>query len=149
MPFGLKYAGATYQRLVNRIFKEKLRDTMEVYINDMVVKSKKDEDHLKDLEKAFNILDEYNMNLNPAKCHFGMRSSKFLGYTVTKRGIEACPKQIKAIIDLISPSSKKDIHRLTGRVATVNKFISRSSKRYKPFYNILKNNKRFEWTKEH
>ena len=89
------------------------------------------------------------MKLNPLKCHFGMKSRKFLGYMVTKRGKEASPKQIKAIIKLKSPSSKKDIQRLIGRVATLNRFISRSSKRSKPFYDILKKNKRFEWTEDH
>ena len=95
MPFGLKNVGETYQRLVNKMFKEKLGDTMEVYIGDMVAKSKKAEDHLKDIKETFDILDQYNMKLNPSKCHFGMRSSKFLRYMVTKRGIEASPEQIK------------------------------------------------------
>ena len=105
MPFGLKNAGATYQRLVNMMFKDKLGDTMEVYIDDMVVKSKKAEDHLQDIKEAFDILDQYNMKLNPAKCHFGVGAGKFLGYMVTKRGIEASPEQIKAILDIKSPSN--------------------------------------------
>ncbi|KAI3762457.1 hypothetical protein L1987_52887 [Smallanthus sonchifolius] len=92
MPFGLKNAGATYQRLVNMMFKDKLGDTMEVYIDDMVVKSKKAEDHPRDLEGALDILDHYNMKLNPSKCHFGVGAGKFLGYMVTKRGIEASPE---------------------------------------------------------
>ena len=122
---------------------------MEVYINDMVVKSKKAEDLLKDLEEVFDILEEYNMKLNPSKCHFRMRSDKFLGYMVTKRGIEASPEKIKAILDLRSPSSTKDIHRLTCRVAVLNRFTLRSSERCNPFYSILRKNKRFEWTKEY
>ena len=89
MAFGLKSACATYQRLVNNMFKEKLEDTMEVYIDDMVVKSKKFED----VKEAFDILDEYNMKLNPSKYHFGMRSGKFMGYMVTKREIKASPKK--------------------------------------------------------
>jgi hypothetical protein len=145
MPFGLKNAGATYQRLVNMMFKDQLGDTMEVYIDDMVVKSKKAEDHLKDLEVAFNILDKYNMKLNPAKCNFGVGAGKFLGYMVTKRGIEASPEQIKAILNLKSPSNAKDVQRLTGRLAALNRFISRSSDRCKEFYDILKKNKKFEW----
>ena len=144
MPFGLKNAGATYQRLVNKMFKEQLGKTMEVYIDDMVVKSKKAENHLQDLEEAFDILDEFNMKLNPAKCHFGVKSGKFLGYMVTRRGIEASSEQIKAIIDLKSPASTKDIQRLTGRVAALNRFISRTSERCKPFYDILRKNKKFE-----
>ena len=86
---------------------------MEVNIDDMVVKSKKAKDHLKNLEEAFDILDKYNMKLNPSKCHFGMRSDKFLGYMVTKRGIEANPEKIKVNIDIRSLSSTKGIQRLT------------------------------------
>ncbi|KAI3821347.1 hypothetical protein L1987_08913 [Smallanthus sonchifolius] len=129
MPFGLKNARATYQRLVNMMCKDKIGDTMEVYIDDMVVKSKRDEDHLRDLREAFDILDQYNMQLNPSKCHFGVGAGKFLGYMVTKRGIEASPEQIKAIINLKSPANTKDVQRLTDRVAALNRFISRSSER--------------------
>ena len=149
MPFGLKNAGATYQRLVNKMFKDQLGDTMEVYIDDMVVKSKEAKNHVRDLQQAFEILDQYNMKLNPSKCHFGVGSGKFLGYMVTKRGIEASPEQITAILNLKSPSSIKDIQRLTGRIAALNRFISRSSERCKNFYDILKKNKKFEWTEVH
>ena len=91
------------------MFKDKLGDTMEVYIDDMVVKSTKAKDHLRDLKEAFDILNEYNMKLNPLKCHYGMKSRNFLMYIVTKRGIEASSEQIKAIIKLKSPSSTKYI----------------------------------------
>ena len=127
MPFGLRNAGATYQRLVNKIFKDQIGDTMEVYIDDMVVKSKKAEDHVRDLAVAFKILEQNNMKLNPAKCNFGVSSGKFLGYIVTKRGIEASPEQIQAILNLEAPKTAKDIQKLTGRVAALNRFISRSS----------------------
>ena len=89
------------------------------------------------------------MKLNPAKCHFGVKEGKFLGYMVTKRGIEASPEQINAVINLKAPSLVKDIQRLTGRIAALNRFISRSSDRCKPFYDILKKNKKFEWKEEH
>jgi ribonuclease HI len=146
MPFGLRNAGATYQRLVNMMFKDQLGDTMEVYIDDMVVKSKKAETHLQDLATAFSILDQYNMKLNPSKCHFGVEAGKFLGYMVTKRGIEASPEQIQAILSLKSPTTVKEVQRLTGRVAALNRFISRSSEKCKEFYDILRKNKKFEWT---
>ena len=116
MPFGLNNAGATYQRLVNRMFKDKLGDSVEVYIDDMVVKSKRAKDHLRDLGEAFYILNEY-------KCHFGMKACKFLGNLVAKRGIEGIHEHIKAIIDLRSPTSTKDIKKFTGRVAYLNRFI--------------------------
>ena len=93
----------------------------------MVVTSKIAEDRLRDLEEAFNILEGCNMKLNPSKCHNGIKCGKFLDYMVTKRGIKEISDQIMAIIDLKSPT--KDIQRLTGRVATPNRFISRSSER--------------------
>ncbi|KAD6454556.1 hypothetical protein E3N88_09262 [Mikania micrantha] len=148
MPFGLKNAGATYQRLVNMMFKDKLGDTMEVYIDDMVVKSKITKDHLQDIQESIDILDRYIMKLNPSKCHFGVRSGKFLGYMVTKRGIEASPEQIQSILNLISPTNVKEVQRLTGRIAALNRFISRSSKKFKGFYDILKKNKKFQWDEE-
>jgi dsDNA-binding SOS-regulon protein/uncharacterized protein YchJ len=128
------------------MFKDQLGDTMEVYIDDMVVKSKKAENHLQDLATAFDILDAYNMKLNPSKCHFGVRAGKFLGYMVTKRGIEASPEQIQAILNLKSPTTVKEVQRLTGRIAALNRFISRSSEKCKEFYDILRKNKKFEWT---
>ena len=89
MPFGLRNAGATYQRLVTKMFKGQIGKTMEVYIDDMVVKSKKAETHLADLLQTFSILRQYSLKLNASKCVFGVSSGKFLGHLVTRRGIEA------------------------------------------------------------
>ena len=89
MPFGLKNAGATYQRLVNRMFQKQIGVTMEVYIDDMLVKSTTAELHIAHLSEAFQILRNYNMKLNPAKCAFGVSAGKFLGFIVNHRGIEA------------------------------------------------------------
>ena len=97
MPFGLKNAGATYQQLVNKMFHEHLGKTMEVYIDDMSVKSLKKEDHVKHLEECFEILNQYQMKLKPTKCTFGVPSGEFLGCIVTKREIEANPNQINAL----------------------------------------------------
>lgn len=104
MPFGLKNAGATYQRLVNKMFAKQLGNTMEVYIGDMLVKSTKETDHVPQLQDCFKILNQFGMKLNPAKCSFGVPSGKFLGYLVTERGIEANPKQIATFLDM--PSQK-------------------------------------------
>ncbi|KAG7588583.1 Ribonuclease H domain [Arabidopsis suecica] len=145
MPFGLKNAGATYQRLVNKMFHEHLGKTMEVYIDDMLVKSLKKEDHIKHLEECFEILNQYQMKLNPAKCTFGVPSGEFLGYIVTKRGIEANPNQINAFLNMPSPKNFKKVQRLTGRIAALNRFISRSTDKSLPFYQILKGNKGFLW----
>ncbi|KAI3758461.1 hypothetical protein L6452_06024 [Arctium lappa] len=149
MPFGLKNAGSTYQRLVNMMFKEHLGKTMEVYIDDMLVKSKHANDHIGHLKQSFDILREYKMKLNPTKSSFGVRAGKFLGYMVTRRGIEANPDQIKAIVELKSPRNFKEVQRLTGRIAALNRFISRSSDRCHLFYNVLRKNKGFEWNEKH
>ena len=94
MPFGLKNAGATFQRLVTKLFYKQIGRTMEVYIDDMVVKTKQACNHLDDLEEVFKILKEFGLRLNASKCAFGVGSGKFLGYLVTRRGIEANPEQI-------------------------------------------------------
>ena len=91
MPFELKNVGATYQRLINKMFSDHLGKTMEVYIDDMLIKSLSVEQHLDHLRQAFEILRKYNMKLNPTKSSFGVSSGKFLGYMVTQRGIEVNP----------------------------------------------------------
>ena len=91
MPFGLKNAGTTYQRLVTKMFRPLLGKTMEVCINDMLVKSKELSDHTTHLQEAFDLLREYGMKLNPLKCAFGVSDGRFLGFMVTQRGIEANP----------------------------------------------------------
>ncbi|XP_057803119.1 uncharacterized protein LOC131018411 [Salvia miltiorrhiza] len=111
MPFGLKNAGATYQRLVNQMFASLLRQTMEVYIDDMLVKSIHAKDHIDHLRETFEILRKYNMKLNPTKCSFGVNAGKFLGYMVTQRGIEANPAQIESIQGIPSPTCVKDKSR--------------------------------------
>ncbi|XP_024016831.1 uncharacterized protein LOC112090237 [Eutrema salsugineum] len=138
MPFGLKNAGATYQRLVNRMFASQLGRTMEVYIDDMFVKSLVASDHVGHLRTCFDILDQYGMKLNPTKCTFGVTSGEFLGYIVTRRGIEANPKQIAAILELSSPTTKREVQRLTGRIAALNRFISRLTDKCLPFYQLLR-----------
>ncbi|XP_024009904.1 uncharacterized protein LOC112085120 [Eutrema salsugineum] len=145
MPFGLKNAGATYQRLVNKMFAAQLGKTMEVYIDDMLVKSLEEEDHVAHLQKCFEQLNKHNMKLNPAKCRFAVTSGEFLSYLVTHRGIEANPKQIKALVEMPSPRTKREVQRLTGRVAALNRFISRSTDKCLPFYDTLRGNKKFEW----
>ncbi|KAL2248079.1 UNVERIFIED_CONTAM: Retrovirus-related Pol polyprotein from transposon opus [Sesamum indicum] len=100
MPFGLKNAGVTYQRLVNRMFGDLLGKKMEVYVDDMLVKSRRSQDHLEDLAQAFSIMNSYGMKLNLDKCTFGVGGGKFLGYMVSERGIEANPEKIQAILNL-------------------------------------------------
>ena len=143
MPFGLKSAGATYQRVVNRMFQKQIGTSMEVYIDDMLVKSTTAELHMAHLFEAFQILREYNMKLNPAKCAFGVSAGKFLGFIVNNRGIEANPDKIKVVLDMPPPSSIKEVHRLTGRIAALRRFVSRASDKCQPFFQVLK--KAFQW----
>ncbi|KAL0295510.1 UNVERIFIED_CONTAM: Retrovirus-related Pol polyprotein from transposon opus [Sesamum angustifolium] len=103
MAFGLKNAGATYQRLVNNMFREQIGRDMEVYIDDMMVKSQKKENHKQDLQDYFGILQHFRMKLNPTKCTFGVRGGKFLGFMISQRGIEANPEKIKAILEMNPP----------------------------------------------
>ena len=143
MPFGLKNAGATYQRLVSRMFQKQIGTSMEVYIDDMLVKSTTTELHIAHMSEAFQILREYNMKLNPAKCAFGVSAEKFLGFIVKNREIEANPDKIKVVLDMPPPSSIKEVQRLTGRIAALHRFVSRASDKCQPFFQVLK--KVFQW----
>ena len=109
MPFGLKNAGATYQRLVNKIFAELLEVSMEVYIDDMLVKSAAARDHVTQLDQTFFILRQTNMMLNPSKYAFAIRAGKFLGFIVSQRRIEANPEKIQAMLDMGSPQRGKEV----------------------------------------
>lgn len=111
---------------------------MEVYIDDMLVKSLEAEDHISHLQHAFSTLRKFNMKLNPAKCSFGVSSGKFLGYIVTHRGIEANPDQIRAIHSIPSPRSVKEVQKLTGRMAALSRFVSRLSDKSHAFCDTLK-----------
>ncbi|KAF8087108.1 hypothetical protein N665_0599s0004 [Sinapis alba] len=127
------------------MFADKLGITMKVYIDNMLVKSLVAKDHIRHLSKCFETLNKYGMKLNPAKCTFRVTSGEFLGYIMTHRGIEANPKQISAVLDLPDPKTAREIQRLTGRVAALNQFISRSTDKCLPFYELLRGNKRFLW----
>ena len=109
MPFGLKNAGATYQRLVNHMFRPHIGRNVEVYVDDMLVKSIDEGSHLDDLQETFETLRRYKMKLNPSKCVFGVSSGKFLGFMVSQRGIEANPDKIQAILDMEPPKNIKEV----------------------------------------
>ena len=109
MPFGLKNARFTYQRMMTRMFESLLGKNIMIYIDDMVVKSKMVSEHLGDLRIIFEILRNYKLRLNSSKCSFGVGSGKFLGYMVTHRGIEVNPDQIKVINNLRSPRNPKEV----------------------------------------
>ena len=144
MSFGLKNACATYQRLLNKMFANQIGKNVKVYVDDMPVKSCREDDHLEDLKKTFDTLCAYNMKLNPSKCAFGVTAEKFLGFMVSQRGIEANPDKIRAIVEMAPPKNVKEVQSLNGKVATLNRFISRATDKCLPFFYMLK--KSFEWT---
>ena len=125
MSFGLKNAGATYQRLVNHMFHPQIGRNVEVYIDDMLVKSQDEGKQLDDLQETFDTLRQYNMRLNPSKCAFRVSSGKFLGFMVSHRGIEANPDKIQAILNMEPPRNIKEVQTLIGRVAALNMFVSK------------------------
>ena len=107
MSFGLKNARATYQRLMNKMFTHQLGRNVQVYVDDMLAKSVRENDHLCDLQETFNTLRSYNMKLNPSKCVFGVTAGKFLGFMVSQRGIEVNSEKVRAILDLKPPRTVK------------------------------------------
>ena len=131
-----------------RIFKSQLGKNIEIYIDDMLVKRKMVSEHLGDLRIIFEILRNYKLHLNASKCSFGVGSGKFLGYMITHRGIEVNPDQIKAINNLRSPRNPKEVQELTGMAAALNRFISRSADRCRPFFPLINKWKGFEWIEE-
>ena len=148
MPFGLKNAGSTYQRMMTRMFESQLGKNIEIYIDDMVVKRKVVSERLRDLGNIFEVLRKYKLRLNASKCSFGVGSGKFLGYMVTHRGIEVNPDQINTINNLQSPWNPKEVQKLTGMAVALNRFISQSTNRCRPFFLLINKWKRFEWTEE-
>ena len=147
MPFGLKNAGVTYQRLMNKMFAHQIGRNVQVYVDDMLVKSLHEDDHLNDLKETFDTLRSCNMKLNPNKCAFGVTAGKFLGFMVSQRGIVVNPEKIRAIMELEPPRTVKEVQSLNGKIAALNRFVSRVTDKCLPFFRTLR--KTFEWTDEY
>lgn len=146
MPFWLKNAGVTYQRLVNQMFAQQIDKTMKVYVDNMLIKSLHANYHLAHLKKMFNVLHTYNIKLNPSKCAFKDSLRKFLGFMVNQWGIKANPNKIKAIMEMEALQTVKEVQRLIRKIVTFNYFVSRATVRCLPFFQILKKSTKFEWT---
>ena len=123
MSFELKNARSTYQKMMTRMFEPQIGKNIEIYINDKVVKSKVVPEYMGDLGNIFEILRRHILRLNASKCSFGVGSSKFLGYMVTHRGIEVNPDQVMEINSLHLPQNPKEVQKLTGMTAALNRFI--------------------------
>ena len=138
MSFGHKNVGATYQRLMNKMFAHQIGRNVQVYVDDMLVKSRREDNHLDDLKEILDTLHSYNMKLNPDKCAFGVMARKFLGFMVSQRGIEANPDKIQAIIEMAPPKNVKEVQSINGKVAALNRFVSRTTDMCLPFFRMLK-----------
>ncbi|KAM2045314.1 hypothetical protein ACFX1T_009523 [Malus domestica] len=147
MPFGLKNDGATYQRAMQKIFNDMLHKNVECYVDDVVVKTKKRSNHLKDLRVVFERLRKYNLKMNPLKCAFGVTSGKFLGFIVKHRGIEVDQSKIKAIQSMPEPRNLHELKSLQGRLAFIRRFISNLAGRCQPFSRLMKKDVPFVWDK--
>jgi hypothetical protein len=124
MSFGLKNAGATYQRAIQMCFDDQLYRNVEAYVDDVVIKTRNSDDLIADLEETFISLRRFRWKLNPTKCIFGVPSGKLLGFIISNQGIEANPMKITAITDMKAPATTKDEQKLTGCMAAPNRFIS-------------------------
>jgi ribonuclease HI len=145
MPEGLKNAGGSFNRMTVTVIHSQIGRNVLTYVDDIIVKSTKQENHITDLQETFANFRQACLKLNPEKCVFGVKKGKFLGYLVSTKGIEANPSKIEAILRMEPPSTKKGTQRLTGRLASLNRFISRSAERNLPFFEVLKSAEVFQW----
>jgi hypothetical protein len=146
MAFDLKNADATYQRDMNLIFHEPLENTVEVYIDDILVKLAKFGSHIADLRKAFDKMCLYDLKMNPRKCAFGVSTGKFLGFIIHEHGIEVHPDRIKSIRNVGAPTTYKlEIQKFLSKVNYLRRFISNLAGKIDAFTPILrlKNNVKF------
>jgi hypothetical protein len=148
MPFGLKNAGATFQRLMSMALGAQMGRNAEAYVDDIIIKTRESHTFIEDLEETFANLRKVNIKLNPAKCTFGVPSGKLLGFLVSHRGIEANPDKVKAIEEMRPPRNLKEMQRLVECMAALGCFIARSGEKALPFFKLMKCTRKFEWTPE-
>ena len=132
---------------MNRMFASQIGRNVQVYVDNMLVKSQREENHLEDLRETFDTLRSYNTKLNPGKCAFRVTAGKFLGFMVSQRGIKTNSDKIQAIMEMTPPRNVKEVQSLNGKVAALNRFVLRAMDKCLPFFLTLK--KSFEWTAEY
>ncbi|GJT80799.1 reverse transcriptase domain-containing protein [Tanacetum coccineum] len=149
MPFGLKNARATYQRLVDKVFSDEIGRNLEAYVDEMVIKSTSEEEMLKDIEETFDKFRLINKKLNIKKFSFGVEEGPFLEHLITRQGIWANPSKVKARTDLKPPKTLKDVQSLNGKLEVLSRFLSKGAKKSLPFFKGLKScvdKKTIQWT---
>jgi hypothetical protein len=145
MPEGLKNTGGSISRMTAKVLHSQIGGNVLTYVDDIIVKSTKQENHIVDLQETFANFRQAGLKLNPEKCVFGVKKGKFLGCLVSTKGIKANPSKIEAILRMEPPNSKKGAQRLAGRLASLNRLISRSAESNLPFFEILKSPEVFQW----
>ncbi|GJY38056.1 reverse transcriptase domain-containing protein [Tanacetum coccineum] len=151
MSFGLKNVGATYQRLVDKTLQKQIGRNLEVYIDDLVIKSRTKQEIKKDVEETFKTPREINMKLNPKKCTFRIEEGMFLGYKVNTKGIKVCPDKVESVLGLPSPKCLKHVQKLNGKLESLNRFLAKSAEKSLLFFKTLKKCAKksdFQWTAE-
>jgi hypothetical protein len=138
MPFGLKNAGATYQRAMVTLFHDMMHREVEVYVDDILAKSKKEEDHVQVLRRLFERLQKYQLKLNLTKCSFGVKTGKLLGFIVNDQGIEVDPDKAKAIQEMPAPKTEKEVRSFLGRLNYIARFISQLTVTCEPIFRLLR-----------
>jgi len=123
MSFGLKNARATYQRAMVTLFHDMMHKEIEVYVDDMIAKSKIEEEHIVNLQKLFERLRKFKLRLNPTKCTFGVKSGKLLGFIVSQKGIEVDPDKVRAILEMLIPQTDKEVRGFLGRLNYIARFM--------------------------
>jgi hypothetical protein len=148
MPSGLRNAGATYQRCMQHVFGDHIGRTVEAYVDDTVVKTRKADDLVTDLRIMFGCQQANGVKLNPEKCVLGVLRGMLLGYIVSQRGIEANPEKVAALEQMDPIRDLKGVQRVLGCLAALSHFISRLGEKGLALYRLLKKHKRFSWTIE-
>ncbi|KAL0559476.1 hypothetical protein IC582_004087 [Cucumis melo] len=148
MRFGLKNAGAIYQRAMVTLFHDLMHKEIEVYVDDMIAKSRLEEKHVVTLRKLFERLRKFQLKLNPAKCIFGVASGKLLGFIVSREGIKVDPDKIKAIVDLRPPKTQKEVRSFLGRLNYIARFISYLTQTCEPILKLLRKNEICHWNED-
>jgi hypothetical protein len=138
MPFGLKNAGATYQRAMVTLFHDMMHREVEVYVDDILAKSKEEEDHVQVLRRLFERLRKYQLKLNPAKCSFGVKTGKLLGFIVSGRGIEVDRDKAKPIQEMPAPKTEKEVRSFLRRLNYIARFISQLTVTCEPIFCLLR-----------
>ena len=148
IPFGLKNAGATYQRAMVALFHDMIHYEIDVYIDDMIARSQTEEDHLDHLQKLFDGLKMYKLRLNTNKFTFGVRSGKLLGFIVSDKGIQVDPAKVKAIQEMSAPRTEKEVRGFLGRLNYISRFISNLIATCEPIFKLLKKGQVVKWNDE-